>query len=205
VPDIISFALRLDLGNRWTDPVNHNWKVNTIGVMHYWITSELSAEHRLDREFAAESLLGAVNAFTGPPFPVPGDHCTSCPTRACRPDDLVRGLRRLHRSRQVRLRNLEADRGEGQHGCDPIPRFKAFLCIPTDRKRRNCRVRPRPDGDSSIKVTFDAYGHLFPGRGKEASGRYEKSMQEARTKSEADVSNVLAIEGKKLPKVTVTD
>jgi integrase len=60
-------------------------------------------------------------------------------------------------------------------------------------------------GHSSIKVTFDTYGHLFPGRGKEASGRYEKSMQEARSKSEADVSNVLAIEGKKLPKGTVTN
>jgi hypothetical protein len=30
-------------------------------------------------------------------------------------------------------------------------------------------------------------------------------MQEARSKSEADVSNVLAIEGKKLPKGTVTN
>jgi integrase len=60
-------------------------------------------------------------------------------------------------------------------------------------------------GHSSIKVTFDTYGHLFPGRGKEASGRYEKSMQEARTKSEADVSNVLAIEGKKFPKGSVTN
>ena len=27
-------------------------------------------------------------------------------------------------------------------------------------------------GHSSIQVTFDTYGHLFPGRGKEASGRY---------------------------------
>ena len=35
-------------------------------------------------------------------------------------------------------------------------------------------------GHSSIKVTFDTYGHLFPGRGKEASGRYEKSMEDAR-------------------------
>ncbi len=26
-------------------------------------------------------------------------------------------------------------------------------------------------GCSSIKVTFDTYGHLFPGRGKEASAR----------------------------------
>jgi integrase len=60
-------------------------------------------------------------------------------------------------------------------------------------------------GHSSIKVTFDTYGHLFPGRGKEASGRYEKSMQEARNKSEADVSNMLAIERKRLPKGTVTN
>lgn len=49
-------------------------------------------------------------------------------------------------------------------------------------------------GHSSIKVTFDTYGHLFPGRGKEASGRYEKAMDEARRKTEADVSKALAIE-----------
>jgi hypothetical protein len=29
---------------------------------------------------------------------------------------------------------------------------------------------------SSIRITFDTYGHLFPGRGNEASG-YEKSME----------------------------
>ncbi len=51
-------------------------------------------------------------------------------------------------------------------------------------------------GHSSIKVTFDTYGHLFPGRGKEASDRYEKSMaRSARQKSKADVSKTLAIEG----------
>jgi len=50
-------------------------------------------------------------------------------------------------------------------------------------------------GHSSIKVTFDTYGHLFPGRGKEASDRYEKAMQDARQKSKPDVSKTLAIEG----------
>ena len=40
-------------------------------------------------------------------------------------------------------------------------------------------------GHSSIKVTFDTYGHLFPGRGKEASDRYEKSMEDARAKVES--------------------
>jgi integrase len=44
-------------------------------------------------------------------------------------------------------------------------------------------------GHSSIKVTFDTYGHLCPGKGQEASERYEKAMQAARTKSEPDVSN----------------
>jgi integrase len=44
-------------------------------------------------------------------------------------------------------------------------------------------------GHSSIHVTFDTYGHLFPGRGREASARYEKSMDEARRNSEATVSN----------------
>jgi hypothetical protein len=67
-------------------------------------------------------------------------------------------------------------------------------------------------GHSSIKVTFDTYGHLFPGRGKEASDRYEKTMQDAKQKAErmakaADpgVSNLLAIEGEEDSKGTVTN
>jgi integrase len=47
-------------------------------------------------------------------------------------------------------------------------------------------------GHSSIQVTFDTYGHLFPGRGKEASGRYEKAMERARQTDEADVRDALA-------------
>ena len=43
-------------------------------------------------------------------------------------------------------------------------------------------------GHSSVKVTFDTYGHLFPGRGKEASGRYEKSTEKARLKADSDVT-----------------
>jgi hypothetical protein len=50
-------------------------------------------------------------------------------------------------------------------------------------------------GHSSIKVTFDTYGHLFPGRGKEASDRYEKAMRDAPEKSKADVSKTFATEG----------
>jgi integrase len=52
-------------------------------------------------------------------------------------------------------------------------------------------------GHSSIKVTFDTYGHLFPGRGKEASDRYEKSMEDARQKTKPDVSKTLAIDGER--------
>ena len=59
-------------------------------------------------------------------------------------------------------------------------------------------------GHSSIKVTFDTYGHLFPGRGKEASGRFEKSMDEARRTSEGKVSNLLAMAGERKPKEAVT-
>jgi hypothetical protein len=50
-------------------------------------------------------------------------------------------------------------------------------------------------GHSSIHVTFDTYGHLFPGRGKEASERFEKSMEIARNRAEADVSSPLAKDG----------
>jgi integrase len=60
-------------------------------------------------------------------------------------------------------------------------------------------------GHSSIKVTFDTYGRLFPGKGKEASGRYERSMQDARIKSEADVSKMLAMDGKEKSKGTATN
>jgi integrase len=49
-------------------------------------------------------------------------------------------------------------------------------------------------GHSSIHVTFDTYGHLFPGRGKEASDRFEKSMEIARKRDQPDVSNPLAID-----------
>src|SRR6516162_11784875 len=52
-------------------------------------------------------------------------------------------------------------------------------------------------GHSSIKVTFDTYGHLFPGRGKEASDRYEKAMRDARQKPKPNVSKTLAIEGER--------
>jgi integrase len=48
-------------------------------------------------------------------------------------------------------------------------------------------------GHSSIKVTFDTYGHLFPGQGKEASGRYEESMRRARSKSSPIGSNAVAL------------
>jgi integrase len=47
-------------------------------------------------------------------------------------------------------------------------------------------------GHSSIQVTFDTYGHLFPGRGKEASGRYEKAMEQARGKAESRVTGSTA-------------
>lgn len=60
-------------------------------------------------------------------------------------------------------------------------------------------------GHSSIKVTFDTYGHLFPGCGREASGRFEKSMEAARRKSVADISNTLAIEGEDRAKTTLSN
>jgi len=90
VPDVVSFARRLDLEKRWMDPANRHWGIESIGVMHYWVSRDLLAEHTTEREFATDVLLGAVGVVTGAPFPVPGNHCRLCPTRACRPDDLVR-------------------------------------------------------------------------------------------------------------------
>lgn len=86
LPDVISFARWLDLANRCTDPVKRHWGVESIGVLHYWVTRDLSAEHKPDRGFATDVLLGAVSVVRGTPFPVPGEHCKSCPHRACRPD-----------------------------------------------------------------------------------------------------------------------
>jgi Phage integrase family len=50
-------------------------------------------------------------------------------------------------------------------------------------------------GHSSIKVTFDTYGHLFPGSGRQAAGRFEESMKKARTKTEPNGSTLVAMTG----------
>lgn len=47
-------------------------------------------------------------------------------------------------------------------------------------------------GHSSIKVTFDIYGHLFPGAGRDAAARFDASMRLAREKAEAPGSNLVA-------------
>jgi integrase len=60
-------------------------------------------------------------------------------------------------------------------------------------------------GHSSIKVTFDTYGHLFPGCGREASSRFEKSMEAARRKSVAEVSKALALEGEDSAKTALSN
>jgi integrase len=60
-------------------------------------------------------------------------------------------------------------------------------------------------GHSSIKVTFDTYGHLFPGHGKEASDRYERTMHHAREKAEAAVSKTLAMDGEEKGKQNATN
>jgi integrase len=49
-------------------------------------------------------------------------------------------------------------------------------------------------GHSSIKVTFDTYGHLFPGTGREAAARFEESMSKARERVRPSGSNPVAIE-----------
>jgi hypothetical protein len=69
VPDIVSFARRLDLGHRRIDPSNRHWAIQSIGVMHYWVSRDLSAEHTADYVFASDVLLGAAGVVTGHPFP----------------------------------------------------------------------------------------------------------------------------------------
>jgi hypothetical protein len=40
--------------------------------MHYWVSRDLSAEHRAEYGFSREVLLGAAGVVTGYRFPVPG-------------------------------------------------------------------------------------------------------------------------------------
>ena len=85
---------------------------------------------------------------------------------------------------------------------------RAFMtCEPVDAQSETAAYVRDQVGHSSIKVTFDTYRHLFPGRGKEASARYEKSMADAkvRHKAEASVSNPLAIDREEGPEGTVTN
>jgi len=83
VPDVVSFARCLDLGT--LIPNHPDWGIESLGVLHYWISPDLSAEHTPDREAATQVMLGAAGVLSGHPFPVPGAHCLSCPTRACHP------------------------------------------------------------------------------------------------------------------------
>src|SRR3954451_5727857 len=122
-------------------------------------------------------------------------------------------------TRTICLRTLRRRRSSRQHQRTELCRDLASATESRPQDHTGCNVAPpnclgaaltpqisRADGDlatdnqmghSSIKVTFDTYGHLFPGRGKEASDRYEKSMQDARQRPEADVSKTLAIEGER--------
>lgn len=85
-PDVVSFARWFDLAKRHTEAANRHWGIQSIGVMHYWVTRDLAAEHKTEAAFATDVLCGAAGAFTGNPFPVPGEHCLSCSTLACRPE-----------------------------------------------------------------------------------------------------------------------
>ena len=80
VPDVVSFARWLDLANRCTDPANRQWGIESIGVMHYWVTRDLSAEHKPDRGFATDVLLGAVSVVRGIHSPCPGSIASHVPT-----------------------------------------------------------------------------------------------------------------------------
>jgi len=84
IPDIVSFARRLDLSNRWVDPANRHWGIEKVSVLHYWVNRDLSLNHSSHASFAADVLTGAAGVLAGHPFPIPGDHCRACSTRACR-------------------------------------------------------------------------------------------------------------------------
>ncbi len=81
VPDVVSFARRAHIEDRWPD-LSREWQVNSIGILHYWVSSDFAAEHRPNAQLARKILLGATAALRSP-FPVPGKRCGSCPSRFC--------------------------------------------------------------------------------------------------------------------------
>lgn len=62
IPDVISFARWLDLQNRWAE-ISSEWRIKTIGILHYWVTTDTSLEHRPDPEVAKQVLVDAVAAL----------------------------------------------------------------------------------------------------------------------------------------------
>ena len=89
------------------------------------------------------------------------------------------------------------------------------LLVEKDAKEFVLKLSSHPDHNDRLrdeaallrKLRHQNNGHLFPGRGKEASARYEKSMADARVrhKAEAAVSNPLAIKGEEELEGTVTN
>jgi hypothetical protein len=91
--------------------------------------------------------------------------------------------------------HLATNRGARWNDGDTISRSETFLRGSVDRQCETAAYIRAQMGHSRIHVTFDTYGRLFPGRCQEASDRFEKSMEIARKKAEADVSNPLATDG----------
>ncbi len=79
VPDAASFARYLDLQRR-----DAGW--DSIGVLHWWVSSYIATEHQPDRTFAENVMRGVAANVLAPGFPNPGTHCRACSTRGCRLD-----------------------------------------------------------------------------------------------------------------------
>jgi hypothetical protein len=88
---------------------------------------------------------------------------------------------------------LAADCGTRRCEGHEVSRPAAFLASQLIANGETATYVLDPMGHASIHTTFDTYGHLSPGRSKEASARYEKSMHKARQGTEAIVSNPLAM------------
>jgi len=83
VPDVAAFARWLHASNRWMKSIPQHWGIQSVGILHYWVTQNLAALHEPEQGLARKVVTGAAGVLSGPPFPIPGDHCLSCPTRAC--------------------------------------------------------------------------------------------------------------------------
>jgi hypothetical protein len=70
IPDVVSFARKVDLANRWLDPSNHHWAIESIGVLHYWVAPRFFPRAQTKARFLFECTARSGERDNWKPFPV---------------------------------------------------------------------------------------------------------------------------------------